>query len=144
MKQGLVMIFVDLFWRSIGEHKGVSHPESEVWKESSEITLMHTRVCEPLGEMNKTPMPPPSSLSEPSKYITQCSGMLWGAGIWFSRHSAKKSTSACDLIAVLGLKLISKAPSSTAHFEIRPVASRLWRISPNGKSVITEILYSSK
>ena len=29
-KLRLVMIFVDLFWRSIGEHKGVSHPESEV------------------------------------------------------------------------------------------------------------------
>ena len=70
--------------------------------------------------------------------------LFWGAGIWFFRHSAKKSTSACDLIAVLGLKLVSKAPSSTAHFEIRPVASRLWSISPNGKSVLTEILYSSK
>ena len=29
-KQELVMIFVDLFWRSIGDRKGVSHPESEV------------------------------------------------------------------------------------------------------------------
>ena len=90
----------------------------------------------PLGEMNKTLAPPPSSLSEPSKYITQCSGMLWGAGIWFSRHSAKKSTSACDLIAVLGLKLISKAPSSTAHFEIHPVVSRLWSISANGSQLL--------
>src|SRR6185312_10233783 len=94
--------------------------------------------CSPLGEMNKTPAPPPSILSEPSKYITQYSGMFRGAGIWASRHSAKKSTSACDLIDVLGLKLISKAPSSTAHFEIHPVASRLWSISPNGKSVMTE------
>ena len=32
--------------------------------------------CSPLGEVNKTPAPPPSSLSEPSKYITQCSGTL--------------------------------------------------------------------
>ena len=29
-KQELVIIFIDLFWRSIGEHEGVSHPESEV------------------------------------------------------------------------------------------------------------------
>ena len=91
--------------------------------------------CSPLGEMSKTPTPPPSSLSEPSKYITQCSGTLWGAGIWFSRHSAK-STSACDLIAILGLKLISKAPSSTAYFEIRPVASLLWSISPMGSQLL--------
>ena len=62
----------------------------------------------------------------------------------FSRHSAKKSTSACDLIAVLGLKSISKAPSSTAHFEILPVAFQLWNISANGKSVITKTLYSLK
>jgi hypothetical protein len=41
------------------------------------------------------------------------------------------------------LKSIDKAPSSTAHFEIRPVASWLCRISANGKSVITVIRYSS-
>ena len=29
-EQELVMIFKDLFWISIGERKGVSHPESEV------------------------------------------------------------------------------------------------------------------
>ena len=28
-EQELVMIFIDLFWRSIGERKGVSHPKSE-------------------------------------------------------------------------------------------------------------------
>ena len=100
--------------------------------------------CSPLGEMNKTPVPPPSSLSDPSNYITQCSWTLGGAGIWFSRHSARKSTSACNLIVVLGLNLISKAPNSTAHFEILPVASRLWSISANGKLVTTEILYSWK
>ena len=42
----LVLIFIDLFWGSIGEHEGVSHLESEVWKESSEIILMHTYVRE--------------------------------------------------------------------------------------------------
>ena len=50
--------------------------------------------------------------------------MLWNVlGCWnlIFHHSAKKLTSACDLIAVLGLKLISKAPSSTAHFEIHLV-----------------------
>ena len=44
---GLVIIFIDLFWRTICEHESVSHPESEVWKESSEIILMHTNICEP-------------------------------------------------------------------------------------------------
>ena len=44
---GLVIIFIDLFWRSIGEHEGFSHPESEVWTETFEVTLMHTSVCEP-------------------------------------------------------------------------------------------------
>ena len=29
-KQELVMTFVELFWRLIGERKGVSHPKSEV------------------------------------------------------------------------------------------------------------------
>jgi hypothetical protein len=29
-KRELVMIFIDLFWRPIGERKGVSHPESKV------------------------------------------------------------------------------------------------------------------
>ena len=29
-KQELIIIFIDLFWRSIGEHEGISHPESEV------------------------------------------------------------------------------------------------------------------
>ena len=30
VKQELVMTFVELFWRPIGEHKGVSHPKSEI------------------------------------------------------------------------------------------------------------------
>ena len=67
-----------------------------------------------------------------------------GVGTWFSLHSAKKSTRAWDLIAVLGVNFSSRAPSSTAHFEMRPVASRLCSISPSGKSVTTDILYSSK
>ena len=60
MKHELVLIFIDLFWGSIGEHEGVSHPESEVWKESSEIILMHTCVCEP-----QTLLDPQESLSTP-------------------------------------------------------------------------------
>jgi hypothetical protein len=60
--------------------------------------------CSPLGEMKRTPVPPPPSLSETSKYMTQCSGRLAGAATWFSRHSTNKSTSACDLMAVHGLK----------------------------------------
>jgi hypothetical protein len=52
-------------------------------------------------------------LSEPSKYITQCSGRSVGVGSWFSRHSAMKSTRACDLMVVCGLKSMLRAPSST-------------------------------
>ena len=59
-RQELVIIFIDLFWGSIGEHEGVSHPESEVWKESPEITLMHTSVREP-----RTLLDPQESLSTP-------------------------------------------------------------------------------
>jgi hypothetical protein len=55
-----------------------------------------------------------------------------------------KSSSACDLMAVWGLKWSVRAPSSTAHLKIHPVASRLWRISANGKSETTRILYVSK
>jgi hypothetical protein len=50
----------------------------------------------------------------------------------FSRHSAMKSTSACDLMAVHGLKSMLRAPSSTAHLEILPVASWFRRMSPSG------------
>jgi hypothetical protein len=35
-------------------------------------------------------------------YMTQCSGWLVGASTWFSQHSTMKSTSAYDLMAVLG------------------------------------------
>ena len=47
MKHELVLIFIDLFWGSIGEHEGVSRLESEVWKKSSEIILMRTYICDP-------------------------------------------------------------------------------------------------
>src|SRR6266540_3936605 len=47
------------------------------------------------------------------------------AGVWTSVLSAMKSSSAWDLMAVRGWKVSSKEPSSTAHFTIRPVASRL-------------------
>jgi hypothetical protein len=55
-----------------------------------------------------------------------------------------KSTSACDLMAVRGLKLSVRAPSFTANLEMRLVASRLWRISGNRKLETTRILYASK
>jgi len=98
----------------------------------------------PFGDMNSTPALPPPSLREPSKYIIQCFGRSTGAEIWFSHHSARKSTRAYDLMAVFGWNLISKAPSSTAHLDMRLVASRLWSMSANGKSVTTMTLYSSK
>ena len=40
----------------------------------------------PLGEMNRTPAPPPSSLSELSKYITQCSNTRFIKGHKPSNH----------------------------------------------------------
>ena len=40
-----------------------------------------------------------------------------------------KSTKAWDLMAVLGLKFNVRAPSSTAHLEILPVASLLWNFA---------------
>jgi hypothetical protein len=55
-----------------------------------------------------------------------------------------KSTSAYDLIAVWGLKWSVRAPNSMAHLEMLPVVSRLWRISANGKSETTKILYALK
>jgi hypothetical protein len=55
-----------------------------------------------------------------------------------------KSTSACDLMAIRGLKSSVRAPSSMAHLEMCPVESILWRISVNGKSETTRILYASK
>jgi hypothetical protein len=100
--------------------------------------------CSPLRLMKSTPTPLPPSLSEPSKYMTQCAGWLAGASTWFSHHSAMKSTSIYDSMVVRGLKSRMRAPSSTAHLEMRPVASRLWRISTNGKSETTRILYALK
>ena len=46
-KQELVTTFIDSFRRSMGEENSASHPESEVWRESFEIMLMHTRSYEP-------------------------------------------------------------------------------------------------
>ena len=92
----------------------------------------------PFGDMKRTPAPPSSSFSEPSKYIVQCSGLFAGVGIWFSHHSAKKSTSACDLMAVHGLKSRRSAPSSVAYLVMRPVASGLWSISASGNLVTTD------
>ena len=46
-KQELVTTFINSFWRSMGEDGSASHPESKVWRESFEITLIHTRSDEP-------------------------------------------------------------------------------------------------
>ena len=46
-KQELVTTFINSFQRSMGEDSSASHPESEVWRESFEITLMHTLSHEP-------------------------------------------------------------------------------------------------
>jgi hypothetical protein len=91
-----------------------------------------------------TPALPPLSLSELSKYINECSGWLAWASTWFSHHSTIKSISSSDLMAVRGLKSRVRAPSFTAHLEMSPVVSRLWRISANRKSVTIEMLYVLK
>ena len=46
-KQELVTTFIDSLRRSMGEDNSASHPESKVWRESFEITLMHIRSYEP-------------------------------------------------------------------------------------------------
>jgi hypothetical protein len=43
-----------------------------------------------------------------------------------------KSTSACDLIAVWGLKSCVRAPRSMAHLQMRPVASNCGAYLPIG------------
>ena len=46
-KQELATTLIDSFQRSMGEDDSASHPESKVWRESFEITLMHTLSHEP-------------------------------------------------------------------------------------------------
>ena len=46
-KQELATTLIDSFRRSMGKDDSVSHPESKVWRESFEITLMHTLSHEP-------------------------------------------------------------------------------------------------
>jgi hypothetical protein len=121
-----------------------SASDSASFFETSNSILNTYLSCSPVGLMKSSLTPPPSGLSELSKYITQCSSRLARASTWFSRHSAMKSTSAYNLMMVRGLKSRLRAPSSTAHLEIHPVASQLWSISDNEKSVTTKILYASK
>jgi hypothetical protein len=83
-------------------------------------------------------------LSDLSKYIFQWSRKASGASCWISVHSTTKFASVCDFIVFRGEKLIFRAPSSTAHFDMRPVASLLRRMSPREKSVTTVILWPLK
>ena len=46
-KQELATTLIDLFQRSMVEEDSASHPESKVWRESFEITLMHILSHEP-------------------------------------------------------------------------------------------------
>ena len=46
-KQELATTLIDSFQRSMGKDDSVSHLESKVWRESFEITLMHTLSHEP-------------------------------------------------------------------------------------------------
>src|SRR5438105_895953 len=62
--------------------------------------------------------PAPSIMREPSKYIVQYSSFSVMVGVWTSVHSAMKSTSVWDLMAVRAWKVSSKELSSTAQFAI--------------------------
>ena len=46
-KQELATTLMDSFRRSMGKDDSISHPESKVWRESFEITLVHTLSHEP-------------------------------------------------------------------------------------------------
>jgi hypothetical protein len=85
--------------------------------------------------MKRTPALASPNLSDPSKYTFQWSRKASGAGCWISIYSAMKSASACDFIAFRGEKSIFRAPSSTAHFDMHPVASLLHKMSPRWKFV---------
>jgi hypothetical protein len=56
----------------------------------------------PRGETKARPRLAPCFISNPSKYIIQYSSSMAGQGIWVLVHSAMKSMSASDLIAIRG------------------------------------------
>jgi hypothetical protein len=78
-------------------------------------------------------MPAPSRFREPSKYIFQCSGFSAGGGCWVSVHSETKLARIWDLMAYRGQNSRSNSPNSTDHLTMRPIVSRLRKISPRGK-----------
>jgi hypothetical protein len=55
-----------------------------------------------------------------------------------------KSTKTCDLIAVLGSKMMWYLDSSAAHFAILADASRFLNNSPRSMSEVTRTLNASK
>jgi hypothetical protein len=124
-----------LFGRPMGIHGSDLKPEPAL--EIRRVGFGQTHGCKiapkpiPVGSETRRAPEPVDPIAIPSCNL-------------FSRHSAIKSTSACDLMAVRGLKSMLRASSSTAHLEMRPVMSRLWSLSANRKSMIAYTLYSSK
>jgi hypothetical protein len=68
--------------------------------------------------MNTRPIPAPSFMTEPSKYMVEFSCLIDAGGVWISIHSATKSASTWDLIALRGVYVMFYPIHSSAHLAI--------------------------
>jgi hypothetical protein len=73
--------------------------------------------------MKTRPTPTPSFMTEPLKYIIHLSCSIGADGVWISVHSATKSASTWDLMALRGAYEMFCPISSSAHLAILPSAS---------------------
>jgi hypothetical protein len=89
-------------------------------------------MCTPRGEMKTRPTLAPSFMTEPWKYLIQVSCSIFAGGVCISVHSATKSASTWDLIALREAYVIFCPINSSAHLAILPSASGFWMISPSG------------
>ena len=87
-----------------------------------------------VGDVRTTPAPRPASILEPSKCMIQLEYAPYSLGSSASVHSATKSASTCDLMALRGLYVMSNGRSSIAYLANRPVAPRLFIMSLSGTS----------
>jgi hypothetical protein len=69
---------------------------------------------------------------------------LWGRRLLVLVHSAMKSASVWDLIAICGIYVMSSPMSLSGHLEILPVARRFPTISPSPRDVATWTGWLSK
>ena len=69
-----------------------------------------------MGDVRTTPAPRPASILEPSKCMIQLEYAPYSLGSLASVHSATKSASTWDLMALRGLYVMSNGRSSMAHF----------------------------